>query len=425
MAAKKQTTKNIDQMARVDPIALAAYAKQIGAQLDNPPVALDRASFVTGTVSTGSLALDLITGGGTPPGKIVDIFGPEGSGKSTLIYHTLGNCMRESCKGANDAIPTFLFDHEAGADGKYLQSVGIRIRLENGEANPLFQYFQPTTGESTYRFINRILDVLPDYTGDNGGRPRPSVMFVIDSLAAMLPEDVDTNDDKNPVGGGARVHSEGMKMIKSKLGRKNATLLCTNQVREKPMAMGNPEYEPGGQAVKFYPDLKFRISAVGKPWEERGRILRFVNIVTKKNKQFVPFIEMKEKVAIAFGHGIDRGYDSLAYLDLTSQVTTGAWYTLNMPDTEWHEKRMRKADAIELGSQNTFRAYLRSQIESGEAFNLFFKTRNWDGMYAADEDDAGTGYLKEEAEFFKAEGVDQEVEAPTKDDELAPMEITA
>lgn len=394
----KKTAKP-EALKRVDPIELAKRAEEIGRALDNPPVNLDRAGFVTGTVSFGSLCIDLLTGGGLPPGKITDIFGPEGSGKSTLIYHTVGNCMRSTSAEANDAVPIFLYDHEAGADGKYLGSVGVKIRQATGDKNPYFNYHQPTTGESSYRHINRILDILPDYEGSPDGRPRPSVVFVLDSLASMLPEDMHNNDDQNPMAVNAKLHSEGMMLIKAKLGRKNASLLCTNQIREKPGVMyGNPEYEPGGQAVKFYPDLKLRMQAVGKPWTERGRQLRYVNLRTLKNKQFVPFLESKETVAIAHGHGVERGYDSLGFLQMTNQVSVGGggYYKLNMPDTPWHEKNLRKDPLMELCYKNVFRAYLRSQIESGEAFDMYYQANNWEDMYKPDEEDAGTGYYTEE-----------------------------
>ena len=182
--AKKEKDKST--FIKIDPVELAAAAADIGKALDNPPVNLDRGKFVTGTISFGSLCLDLLTGGGVPPGKIVDMYGSEGAGKSTFVYHCVGNAMRESTPGAGDAIPTFVFDHEAGADGKYLGAVGVKIRLANGEKNPLFSYHQPTTGESTYRFLNRLLDKLPDYVAGDEGRPRATVLFVIDSLAAQL-----------------------------------------------------------------------------------------------------------------------------------------------------------------------------------------------------------------------------------------------
>lgn len=392
MAPKSKETPVKKKFIGVDPIELAKIAAEIGEALDNPPVNLDRGKYVTGTISSGSLCMDLLTGGGIPPGKVVDFYGEEGAGKSTFTYHCVGNAMRESTPGAGDAIPTFFFDHEAGADGKYLGAVGVKIRLADGTKNPLFNYHQPTTGESTYRFMNRLLDKLPDYTSGDEGRPRASVLFVIDSLAAMLPEDINNADDKNPMANHAKLHGEGFQMIKAKLGRKNCTLLATNQTRLKPGVMyGNPEYEPGGQAVKYYPDLKVRIQGVGKPWTERGRQMKYINVRTIKNKQFVPFLELKETIAIAHGHGVERGYDSLGYLKMTNQVTDGTWYKLNLPGTPWHDQNMRKEAFMELCHKNVFRSYLRSQIDSGEAFDLYFASQNWEDMYKADEEDAGTG----------------------------------
>jgi recombination protein RecA len=399
--AKKEKEKTSNFIA-INPVELAAAAAEIGKSLDNPPVNLDRGKYVTGTISFGSLCLDLLTGGGVPPGKIVDMFGPEGAGKSTFSYHCIGNAMRESYPGAGDAIPTFVFDHEAGADGKYLGAVGVKIRLANGDKNPLFNYHQPTTGESTYRFLNRLLDKLPDYVAMDEGRPRATVLFVIDSLAAMLPEDIHAADDKNPMGVSAKLHGEGMQMIKAKLGRKNCTLICTNQIREKPNSMyGNPEYEPGGQAVKFYPDLKIRIQGVGKPWTERNRQMRYISVRTIKNKQFVPFLELKETIAIAHGHGVERGYDSLGFLTMTNQVTVahGGNYRLKLPGTPWHEQNFKKEGLMELGHKNVFRSYLRSQIDSGEAFDLYFASQNWETMYKADEEDAGTGYANKDLDI--------------------------
>jgi len=397
MAPPKKDAEKV-KLNIVDPMELALKAVEIGKQLDNPPVNLDRGRFVTGTISFGSLCLDLLTGGGAPPGKITSVFGGEGAGKSTLAYHLIGNCMRETVPGAKDYVPTFVYDHEAGADGKYLGAVGVKIRLADGSKNPLFNYFQPTTGEMTYRHINRMLECLPDYAGSMDGRPRPSAFFFIDSLAAMLPEALNENDEKNTMAMAARLHSEGMQLIQSKLGRKNASMFVINQVREKPGVLyGSPEYEPGGAAVRFYPSLKIRISAVGKPFTERGRQMKMLNIRTIKNRQFVPFLELKETVAVAHGHGFDRGYDSLGYLQMTGQVSAGGgYYTLKLPNTHWDGQKFRKDPLMELCHKNVFRSYLRSQIEEGTAFDMYFASQNWEDMYKADEEDAGTGLAPEE-----------------------------
>jgi len=369
----------------VDPVELAQLATKIGTELDNPIVNLDRASYVTGTVSFGSLCLDVLTGGGLPPGKMVDIFGPEGSGKSTLMYHVISNAQKLS-------IPCFVYDAECGADSMYLRALRVRIRMNDGSKNPLFNYFQPTTGESVYRHINRMLDHMPDYTSNDSGRPYPTAIFFIDSVAAMLPETLDEDDENKQRGVSASTHTIGLRQIKGKLGRKNCSLLFTNQTRLSPgAAYGNPEYEPGGQAIKYYPDLKLRISGIGKPFLERGRQMRFCKIRSPKNKQFVPFIEsLDETIAIAHGHGFDRGYDGWGFLKMTGQISNkGSWYTLNVPDERWADKKLQRADLVKLCCTNEFRAMCQLSINDGSAFTKFFDTMKWEKMYEFDEEDPG------------------------------------
>jgi RecA/RadA recombinase len=386
MAKEKKSVP--EKVFTTDPLELARKAEAIGAENDNPPVNLDRGSYVQGAISFGSLVLDLITGGGMPPGKIGNTYGLPGSSKSTCSYHLISSAIKLG-------IPVFLFDHEASADSKYLHSLGIKIRLKDGTKNPLFNYFQPTTAEATYRVISRLLSSMPDYTPGPGGRPFPPALFLIDSLAAMLPEAIEEDDENIRMAAQAAVHSQFMPLIKSKLGRKNCSLFATNQTRLKPGVMyGNPEYEPGGQAVDFYPDLKIRFQAVGKVFEERNRSMRYVNISTKKNKQFVPFLECKDTLAVAFGRGYERGRDAYGYLQLTGQLEAkGSRKLLNMQldgeNFDWNGKSYQSVDELmALFCTNAFRDVCRSQIESGTAFKMYFAANNWEDVYAVDEEAA-------------------------------------
>lgn len=374
-----------NQIMTVDPIELAKLAVSIGNELENPIVNLDRATYVTGAVSFGSLCLDLLTGGGLPPGKMVDVFGPEGSGKSTIVGHTIATCQKLD-------IPCFLYDPECGSDGMYFRALRVRIRMPDGSKNPLFNYFQPTTGESVYRHINRMLDHMPDYIHTDSGRPYPTAIFFIDSVAAMLPEALDEDDANKQRGMGASVHSIGLRQIKAKLGRKNCSLLFTNQTRLSPgTTYGNPEYEPGGQAIKYYPDLKIRISAVGKVFSERGRQMRYGKIRTPKNKQFVPFLEsLDDTIAIAHGRGFDRGYDGWGFLKMTGQISNkGSWYTLNVTDERWEGKKVQRADLMKICCTNEFRNMCQASINDGSAFTKFFDNMNWEDMYKFNEEDPG------------------------------------
>lgn len=360
-------------------LKIKEMALKIGKELDNPPVSLNRTNYASGTISFGSLVVDLITGGGCPSRKITDIFGPEGSGKSTLLYHLMANAM-------NDGVPVQFFDHEAGTDPIYLQSIGLDFSI----SNPYWTQYQPTTAEQTYRVINRILDGLPDVgTYDS---QKPKVLFAIDSIAAMLPESLDENDDGNTMGVDARSHSYGMKLIRSKLARKACSLVFINQLRDRPgVSFGSPEYEPGGNAIKFYPDLKIRISGVGKSTIEGGHQVRFINLRTTKNKQFIPFQVAKEMTRIAHGHGIDKPYDTFGYLKLTGQVKNASgYYTITMDHPRFSNlvpnPKLQKAKFFELIGTHEFIALCRDQLNSNIAYDLYLSNQSIQSLSADDSD---------------------------------------
>lgn len=379
--------KPVERNFVTDIVDLNKLTEEIGKDLDNLPVSLDRGSYVEGAISFGSLILDLLTGGGLPPGKVSSAFGPEGSAKSTTAGHLIANATSQS-------IPVFFFDHETSSDAKYFRALGVRIRLPDGTKNPYFHYYQPDTAEQTYRTMARILRALPNYTPSaSGGRPMPQALFVIDSIASMLPESVEEDDEKVRMAAAAAVHSMYLPMVKSKLGRKNVSLFATNQTRLNPGQMfGNPEYEPGGQAWRFYPDLKFRLSAVQKPFVERNRSMRFINISTKKNKQFPPFLDCVETLPVAFGRGWERGRDGLGYLQLTGQIVkSGNMQKIQLQTDktyEWNGEAYYTEDLMKLLCSNEFRRACRDQLESDVAYALFFKANNWDALYEYDEEAA-------------------------------------
>lgn len=349
--------------------------QELGKSLDFRPISLERGSYVSGSTSFGSAAIDLVTGGGCPAGRWTTVYGPEGSGKSTTTLNVISANLA-------DNIPTFYYDHEAAADPTYMRTLGIKLTDAKGKPNPYLRYFQPETGESTYRHIYRVLKALPDFKpATDGSRPKPTLSIIIDSLDAMLTEQIADDDDNAQMGLQAKMHGAGMRLIKSIMGRKNVQVLSTNQTRLKPgVSFGNPEYEPGGQAVRFYPDLKFRVQMVGKVIKERHRDLKFVNVSTIKNKSFVPFRTLHTDVqtapALAFGLGWERGYDGLAYLILTDQIrmpgkqSAKAVYELSMKDFESGD--FQRADLMRMLCSNKFRDAVRKQILDGYAFERYF-----------------------------------------------------
>lgn len=257
---------------------------KVGNDMGICPVHLSRSSMVENAISTGSLTADLIIGGGWPAGRWVALFGPEASCKSTLLYHTIGDSI------VQDVNAEFL-DFEGSTDPSYLKKIlsnidvnrlfGLRKDTGVWEITPQCRYHQPDLGEPYFRYIHRILKVLPDklqnanqwyYVYDkkpkdafdqklykNTGRfwvPADDgslqVIWFIDSLPAMLTEKQDESDESKEIGLQARMFSKNIPLIKSRLARKRCSVVAVNQIRLKPMAFGNPEYEPGGEAPKFY-----------------------------------------------------------------------------------------------------------------------------------------------------------------------------
>ncbi len=378
-----------------------AQIVEAGKALDFRPVSLARGSYVSGSLSFGSLVIDLITGGGAPAGRWSTVYGPEGGGKSSIAFSTMASALRAKR-------PVLYFDHESAADPTYMNNLGIALSVD-GKPNPYFKYFQPETGESTYRMIARVVRNLPSFTPTkDGSRPAPTALIVIDSLDSMLSEKMVEDDDNAQRGIQATMHANGMRLIKSIMGTRNVSVLATNQTRMNPgVSFGNPEYEPGGQAVKFYPDLKFRIQAVGKIKKERGRDLKQVNVKTIKNKGFTPFRELHTDLnnapAIAFGLGFERGYDGFAYLVSTNQVPSmgpggKGIYEVTM---QGFEGKHKWSDLMRICCSNAFRDAAYKQMLTGEAFKLYFDHEKMIPPSANLED---SGVLTpEEEEAFEAE----------------------
>jgi RecA/RadA recombinase len=384
-------------------------------------VSLDRGSYTSGSISMGSLVIDLITGGGMPPGKWASIIGQSGSGKSTLVYHTVANHL-------DAKVPVIFLDHEAGSDPTYMMNLGIKFKGADGKKNKYLHYYQPDSGDASYRYLNRLMDSIPDFTqADDGSRPYASLLVVIDSLDSMIAEEYLIKDEEKRLGLQAKMHSEGMRLLKSRSGKKNVSFLMTNQLRTKPgVSFGSPIYQPGGAAVVYYMDLTISINAVGKITNERGRELRPVNITTTKNKMFVPFRIVKADLGtapkIALGRGIDRFTDVYAYLLLTNQLeepgtrssnTNKVQYRVQLKDLEGNPHRkygnvdMSYDDLFTLLTRNKLSVFLRSQITNGIAFKMYFDHEHINQMPALDQE-----LLADEAIKGNSGGEDEEAEEP-------------
>jgi recombination protein RecA len=255
------------------------------------------------TISTGALTLDLALGGGLPKGRVIEIYGPESSGKTTIALHALAEVQK------NGGIAAFV-DAEHALDPTYAAALGVDID------NLLVS--QPDTGESALEIVDQLV------------RSAAVDIVVIDSVAALVPRaEIEGDMGDVHVGLQARLMSQALRKITGNIGKSGCTVLFINQLRQKiGVTYGSPETTTGGNALKFYASVRLdirRIQTLKKGTDEFGNR---VKVKVAKNKVAPPF--RIAEFDIIFGKGVSTIGCLVDIAEETGVILRkGAWYSYN------------------------------------------------------------------------------------------------
>ncbi len=256
------------------------------------------------SVSTGSLGLDIALGiGGLPKGRVVEIFGPESSGKTTLTLQAIAECQKAGGTAA-------FIDAEHALDPNYAEKLGVNVDE--------LLLSQPDTGEQALEVTDMLV------------KSGSVDLIVVDSVAALTPRaEIEGDMGDHHVGLQARLMSQALRKITGNIQRSNAMVIFINQIRMKIGVMfGNPETTTGGNALKFYSSVRLDIRRIGAVKEGEEVVGNETRVKVVKNKVSPPF--KQAEFQIMYGEGINTEGEILELgqkLELVEK--SGSWYSFN------------------------------------------------------------------------------------------------
>lgn len=264
----------------------------------------DRANVDVDTISTGSLSIDYALGiGGYPKGRIIEVFGPESSGKTTLALHAIAQCQKNGGRAA-------FIDAENAIDPMYAKKLGVNIEE--------LILSQPDSGEQALEITEVLI------------RSGAIDLIVIDSVAALVPQaELDGEMGDSNIGLQARLMSKAMRKLAGVMNRSECTAIFINQLREKVGIMfGNPETTPGGRALKFYSSIRLDVRKGEAIKNGTDIIGNKVNVKVVKNKVAPPF--KVAAIEIMYGEGISHISEVINLgVDFDIINKSGAWFSYN------------------------------------------------------------------------------------------------